>query len=495
MLALSLLCFVLSCLAFVRGGISVLTQAQSGRRIGWAQLCAAPGFGVASVAFYDASPQRMSTALDEIGLATMLISIVLTCWMIVEGGSRSIAWRLLRGVALGLLVFSVGYGLHVWTTVRRHGWWAGVPTTGLVLLTPWFPEEAIWNGYTRRENATLQNRMDEIGPRTWRSRMLQTALENRYRAELTEEWRDIVLAFYSNSAVIEELNGAHLARLAKVFCETNDLNERRTSAGALDDYSPLGGKIMRPHLGILHGHAAFKGRLPRILELMQSDDYLVSHTALEALAYFTDDAPQLVPLLTSIASEDPDGMSRYTVVRLLQHFASTSPAVQSQLLSLACNGHGPSRLIAWESVDRVTDAHSSIRDCVVQLLRETSDEQALTILSSSSFASRNSENCRLMLEQAEERPDVRAPIIRLIQPYLPCAESTLSALQKWLESDSTVVRAEACNLLYRFALIWPRQIELNRFSGTVQRLRFDADPLVQQSAERAWREMYQSRNW
>jgi hypothetical protein len=496
MLVLSLICGVLCCFAFIRGGVIVLSQSKSGRRRGWLQLLIAPTLGVASVAFYDASPQvYTSSALADIGLALMLSAAVLAAWMISEGNGRPIGWRGVRGLAIGLMVFGLGYGFRIVTAVRQHGWWAGMPTTGLVLLTPWLPEEAIWSGYTRRENGTLQNRMTEIGAATWRSRMVRTSLENRYRAELTERWRDIVVSFYSNSAVITELDGAHLARLAKVFCETSDLNERRSVAWTLNDYSPLGGKITRPHLGVLHGPAAFHGRLPRLLELMQSDDYLVASTALDALAYFPDDSPELVPFLVAVAGEDVDDISQYTFVQILQYFAKASPAAQSQLISLACSAHGASRLVAYEALDGVTDTHSSVRDCAVQLLRESSDELALTILASHRFASWNSENCLLLLQQAEKRPDVRAAIIRLMKPYLPCAEAVLAALQQWLESDSPGVREAACDLLYRFALLGPHHVQLKRFSGPVQRLRFDADPAVQQRAERAWREMYKSRNW
>lgn len=486
MLVLGLICFSLCCLAIVRGGVAVLSQDKAGRRAGWLQLMDAPALGVASVALYEASSQLLlPSILADIGLALMLTAAVVAIWVLVEGKGRTIGRRLFRGALVGATVFAIGYGATVWTAVTRHGWWAGVPTTGLVLLSPWLPERALLNEYWKKGNGSLETRMGEIKAGSWRSRYLQRSLESRYGNSLSESDLRVLQALCWDSTVPRELAQAHLNELVRVFCETSDEAERRAAASALDDHCPFGMKISRSFVGAEYGREAFRGRLPRLMEMARNEDRWVGSTAIEAVGYFGNDAAEAVPLLIAFAIEEIENDDWYRERYVLEYLAQTSPVVCDQLRRIVSNGHGLERLIAYEALHNDQFALESNAE-MLRVFSDLEDDSALRAFQALRFWRNTSSGIKAVFDKAGRSQQRRGEFLLLLtEAWIPNPDVLLD-MRDFLKDPSPHVRASACEAI---AGIGRRQALGINLRDCIQDLRFDPDPSVREAAERAWQQI------
>ncbi|MBS0186729.1 MAG: HEAT repeat domain-containing protein [Planctomycetes bacterium] len=486
MLVLSLICFSFCCLAAVRGGVGVLSRSKASRSAGWLWLLAAPSLGVGSVALYEASPQLLlSSILKDLGLALMLTAAVVAVLVLTEGKGRLAGRRLIRSALAAGAVFGIGYGASVWTEVARHGWWAGVPTTLLVLLSPWLPERAMLNEYRKSGNGSLETRMDEIGAGSWRARYLQRSLERRYRNSLRESDLQVLRSLCGESNVPRELAQAHLNELARVFCESSDEVERRSAASVLEDHCPFGEKISRASVGAEYGTNAFRGRLPRLLEMARNEDWWVGKTAIEAVGYFGNDAAEAVPLLIAFAKDEIERDDWYRERHVLEYLAQTSPVVCDQLRRIVSNGHGIERLIAYEALRK--GKFASETDAEMQrVFFDLDDESALCAFRSLWLWRDSSSGIKTVFEKARRSRERCAEFLLLLpEAWIPNPDVLLD-LKDFLNDPSPHVRASACEAI---AGIGRRQALGVNLRDCIQELRFDPDSNVRTAAENAWRQI------
>lgn len=491
MLVLSLLCGVLCCVAMIRGGVAVLSRAESGRRSGWIQLLFAPGLGVASVALYDSSPQVYeSSVLADIGLALMLAAVVLAAWIVVEGKGRVVGLRVLRGVAVGLAVFLVGYGLTVWTAVRRHGWWAGMPTNGLVLLTPWLPEKAIWQGNWHAANGSLYTRLDSIAPNGWQARYLRKSLEKRYRDSLSESDRELVLAICQGSTVIHELEKEHLCRLVQVFCETADHRERSAAAGALYDHCPFHFKVSRSGIGAKYGSNAFEGKLARVMELTRDEDRGVRSAAIDAVGYFGDAAADVVPTLVHSAAIEIRESDWYWERNVLEYLAKTSDKVREQIRSLARDADVLERLVAYEALAESGSDPTAHRS-MIRVMSEADDETALAAFKTFWFWRDQNGGIDAFVHQTRQHRANREQFVSLVAESVVPIPYLLDTLGGFLNDPSPAMRTAACRTVEQLALRSNSPFRSaypdNAIADAVRKLQSEPDTEVRTAADNAWR--------
>lgn len=336
------------------------------RPLAWAWLYAAVVLAFAGAGVFEWGPASgWELVFDYAGASVMTCAGVVALAGIVsiaKDGKRVLVWV---GRVLGVVL--VGYLVRVGPRVVSDGWWAVLPSPMLVEVSPWLPRAAI-NDEFKPAGWNLQSRIDRGELWEWERDRLRTKLERRFRANPTSGTLDDWERLSSRGETGDALAVVLFEKLVGKFLDGTP-NEQQDAGHALWDYLPTNWKIIHPHIGASEGVRVTRGRVPRLMELAASEDFILMHTATGLLAVSGDDALAAIPILVGIARRE-GGTDRFQAVNSLEYLAKTAPMVRARLVTMTEGPDAFERILAIEALSQWNWQNPEVEAHLQHLIQE-----------------------------------------------------------------------------------------------------------------------------